>query len=77
MSLLTVENDYGYIIKIKDNNNLLSEDILKKLQNFKFEIYFNNCDCYYWIFDFKIDLVWFESTNIDMNENIIELNAFI
>ena len=77
MSLLTVENDYGYIIKIKDNNNLLSEDILKKLQNFKFVIYFNNCDCYYWIFDFKIDLVWFESTNIDMNENIIELNAFI
>ena len=77
MSLLTVENDYGYIIKIKDNNKLLSEDILKKLQNYEFEIYFNNCDCYYWIFDFKIDLVWFESTNIDMNKNIIELNAFI
>lgn len=77
MNLITIENEYGYIIKIEDKENLLNESIIKGLQSYKFEVYFNDLDCYYWIYDFKINSIWFELTHIDMNKCIIELNAYI
>lgn len=57
------------IITITDNENLLTDTIISKLQQYfktdKAVIYFNDITSKHWLFDFKIDNIWFSSTNMN------------
>lgn len=63
-----------YTLKIKDS--ISDQEIIKALKQYQFTVYWNDVDCYYWIFDFKINNVWFTSYKIDMDNKIIYLKQF-
>jgi len=65
-----------WAIEIIDNNDFLTNEIIKQLKQFRKPIYFNETNGKHWIFDFKIDNVWFESVQIDCNNMKILLNAY-
>ena len=60
-----------YTLKVK--GLILNRKIIKALNNYKFTIYWNDLECRYWIYDFKINNIWFTSEKIDMNNRIIYL----
>lgn len=65
----------NFTLKIK--GIILNRKIVKALKKYQFTIYWNDVDCYYWIFDFKINNIWFTSyKKIDMDKNIIYLKKF-
>lgn len=65
-----------WTFKVIDNHNLLNDNIINQLEQFKEHIYFNDISGKYWIFDFKIENVWFEALNIDCNNMTMTLNAY-
>ena len=65
-----------WTFKVIDNHNLLNDNIINKLKQFKEPIYFNDISGKHWIFDFKIENVWFEALNIDCNNITMTLNAY-
>jgi hypothetical protein len=46
-------------------NNTTLEKFKEFVQSNKFNIYFNDLGCYHWVFDFKIDDLWFSSQKIN------------
>lgn len=60
-----------FTLKIK--GLIFNKKIIKELENYNFTIYWNDLECYYWIFDFKINNIWFSSYKIDMDNKIIYL----
>lgn len=64
----------NYTLKIK--GIILNRKIVKALKKYQFTIYWNDVDCYYWIYDFKINNIWFATYKIDMNNKIIYLKRF-
>lgn len=70
------KNNFDYTFIVEDKENLLNDEIIEKLKAKDFTIYHNDLDCYYWIFDFKVNGVWFEATSINLVEHKIHLNAF-
>lgn len=72
---ITIKKE-GYQPVIKNNLHLLDSEIIEELKTKDYTIYFNDIDCYYWIYDFKINEVWFSAKNIDMNTETIELEVF-
>lgn len=64
----------NYTLKIKDIT--LDKETIKKLEEYQFTVYWNDVDCDYWIFDFKVNNIWFTSYKIDMNKKIIYLKKF-
>ena len=73
---VSLKNNAGYRIRIEDKNNLLTSSIIEAMQEINETIYFNEVDCNYWIMDFKIENIWFKSTEIDLNDKIIKFNCF-
>lgn len=63
-----------FTLKIK--GIILNKKIIKELKNYNFTIYWNDLQCNYWIFDFKINNIWFSSYKIDMNNKIISLKMW-
>ena len=63
-----------YTLKIK--GIIFNRKIIKLLKQYQFNIYWNDIDCNYWIFDFKLRDIWFTSYKIDMNNRIIYLKKF-
>jgi len=63
-----------YILKIK--GFIFNRKIIRVLKLYKFTVYWNDLDCNYWIYDFKISNIWFSSYKIDMNNKIIYLKKF-
>jgi hypothetical protein len=55
---------------------LVTESIIEQLKGFKDSIYFNDLSGKHWIFDFKIDNVWFEAREIDCCNMEMVLNAY-
>lgn len=70
------ETGKSWDIEIKDKDNLLTNNIIEQLKQFDKPIYFNNTNSKYWIFDFKIEDVYFESVNIDCCNMKMILNAY-
>lgn len=70
------ETSKSWKLKIIDDNNLLTNEITEQLKNFSEPIYFNDLTGKYWIFDFKINNVWFESKRINCNKMTMVLNAY-
>jgi len=60
-----------FTLKIK--GLIFNKKIINELKNYNFTIYWNDLECYYWIFDFKINNIWFSSYKIDMDNKIIYL----
>lgn len=60
-----------FTLKIK--GIIFNKKIINELKNYNFTIYWNDLQCYYWIFDFKINNIWFSSYKIDMDNKIIYL----
>ena len=85
-NIITVQGINNYTIdgteagtwtfKVIDNHNLLNDNIINKLEQFKEPIYFNDISAKHWIFDFKIENVWFEALNIDCCNMTMTLNAY-
>lgn len=73
---ISIKHNLGWEIKLTDKNNLLTGDTIEELKQMNHVIYWNDIDCKHWIFDFKINNVWFEAINIDMNNNKMTLNVF-
>lgn len=73
----TILTNYGYNFIIQDDNNLLTEEIVEMLKKYNATIYHNDLESYYWIFDFQLNNVWFESLNINLCTNTIILKAFV
>lgn len=63
-----------YTLKIK--GFIFNRKIIRVLKHYKFTIYWNDLECNYWIYDFKVNNVWFSSYKIDMNNKIIYLKKF-
>jgi hypothetical protein len=70
------ETGEGWTIEVIDKENLLNDAITDELKQFSETIYFNDTNGRYWIFDFSINNVWFESREIDCNNMHIILNAY-
>lgn len=60
-----------FILKVK--GLILNKKTINELKSYNFTIYWDNLECYYWVFDFKINNIWFSSYKIDMNNKIIYL----
>jgi len=60
-----------YTLKIK--GFIFNRKIINELKNYQFTIYWNDLESNYWIFDFKINNIWFSSYKIDMDNKIIYL----
>jgi hypothetical protein len=73
---LIIFNQNYWIINIIDNDNLVTSEISEELKKLNSTIYFNNQSSKYWIFDFKINDVWFEAIDIDMCSQDMTLNAY-
>jgi len=69
-----VIKNQNYKLKIK--GFIFNIDTIKQLKKYNFTIYWNDIDCYYWIYNFKINGIWFTSYKIDMNKRIIYLKKF-
>lgn len=65
-----------WTFKIIDKQNLLNDNIINLLKQFKEPIYFSDITSKHWIFDFQINGVWFEALNIDYNNMEMTLNAY-
>ena len=63
-----------YTLKIK--GLLFDRKIIRVLKQYRFIVYWNDLECNYWIYDFKINNIWFSSYKIDMNNKIIYLKKF-
>lgn len=63
-----------YTLKVK--GFILNRKIIRVLKQYRFVVYWNNIECNYWIYDFKINNIWFSSYKIDMNNKIIYLKKF-
>jgi len=63
-----------FTLKIK--GLIFNKKIINELKNYNFTIYWNDLECYYWIFDFKINNIWFSSYKIDMDNKIIYLQKW-
>lgn len=63
-----------YTLKVK--GFILNRKIIRVLKQYRFVAYWNNIECNYWIYDFKINNIWFSSYKIDMNNKIIYLKKF-
>ena len=63
-----------YTLKIK--GFIFNRKIIRVLKYYKFTVYWNDLDCNYWIYDFRISNIWFSSYKIDMNNKIIYLKKF-
>lgn len=63
-----------YTLKIK--GFIFNRKIIRALKHYKFTVYWNDLECNYWIYDFKIRNIWFSSYKIDMNNKIIYLKKF-
>ena len=63
-----------YTLKIK--GFIFNRKIIRVLKHYKFIVYWNDLECNYWIYDFKISNIWFSSYKIDMNNKIIYLKKF-
>ena len=63
-----------------DKDNLLTDTIITKLKQYfaadKATIYFNDTTCNHWMYDFKIDDVWFSSKSINNELTNIDLICF-
>lgn len=66
----------GWTLEVIDNNNLLNHNIIEQLKKINEAIYFSEITFKYWMFDFKINDVWFEALKIDVNNRKIVLNAY-
>ena len=78
------KNDYNFegsesgrwTFKIKDNIDLITDNIIDSIEKFDERIYFNNASGTYFIFDFKVDDVWIEAGNINCNDMTMDLVLF-
>ena len=61
-------------IKIKQGQELLTDEIKKGLEDFKEIIFFNDLSAKHWFFDYKINDVWIEGLKVDCNKMIIDIN---
>lgn len=75
-NVVTVKNDGDWILTISDPEQLITEDILGKLKKYDSVIYHNDLSSKLWIFDFKLENVWFESTKINAVKRTINLVIF-
>lgn len=66
--------DYKFILT--GEISLLDSEIIDKLKEVEFTVYWNDLECYYWTYDFEINEVWFSSSQIDNNNKIITLDIF-
>ena len=64
----------GYTLIIK--GFIFNKKIIRVLKQYRFVVYWNDIECNYWIYDFKINNIWFSSYKIDMNNKIIYLKKF-
>ena len=64
----------GYTLIIK--GFIFNRKIIRVLKQYRFVVYWNDLKCNYWIYDFKINNIWFSSYKIDMNNKIIYLKKF-
>lgn len=64
----------GYTLIIK--GFIFNRKIIRVLKQYRFVVYWNDVECNYWIYDFKINNIWFSSYKIDMNNKIIYLKKF-
>lgn len=64
----------GYTLIIK--GFIFNRKIIRVLKQYRFVVYWNDIECNYWIYDFKINNIWFSSYKIDMNNKIIYLKKF-
>ena len=64
----------GYTLIIK--GFIFNRKIVRVLKQYRFVVYWNDLECNYWIYDFKISNIWFSSYKIDMNNKIIYLKKF-
>ncbi|MDU3410056.1 hypothetical protein [Clostridium sp.] len=73
---MKVKNNYGYELNLVGAVEKIDNGIIEKLKQYDDTIYFNDLDSNYWMFDFKINDLWFSSKNIDLVKNKITLEVF-
>lgn len=74
--VIQFKNNADKLIKITDNNNLITTSIIDRLKEHLEPIYFNDLSCKHFMFDFQIDNIRLESININNELTVIELNAY-
>lgn len=73
---MKVKNNYGYELNLVGAVEKIDNGIIEKLKQYDDTIYFNDLDSNYWMFDFKINDLWFSGKNIDLVKNKITLEVF-
>ena len=74
----SIEHDEAgaWKIKIKQGQELLTDEIKKWLEDFKETIYFNDLSAKHWFFDYKINNTLVEGLNVDCNNMIIDIGLY-
>lgn len=73
---MTIQNKYGFTLHLSGDTQLLTDDTIEKLKDYDDTIFWNDSKCEHWMFDFKINDVWFEVREIDMSKQVMKINAF-
>ena len=73
---MKIENINGFTIKLKGQKELITDSIVEELKKINPTFYFQDNECYYWIFDFKINDVWFEMPHCTEIPKELILNVF-
>ena len=71
-----IKNDYGFKLTLTGEVEKLNNEIIEGLKKYNDTIYFNDLDSNNWMFDFKINNLWFSSKNIDLVKKEIVFEVF-
>jgi len=73
---MKIQNINGFEICLTGDISLITAEIEKELKEINPTIFFQDNECYYWIFDFKISGVWFEMPHQNTLTNVLPLKIF-
>lgn len=73
---MIIINKYGYKLELIGEVEKLNNEVIEMLKEYDDTIYFNNSNCKYWMFDFKLKDIWFSSENIDLVNKEITFKVF-
>lgn len=70
------KGDKTWKIEVTHGQELLTDEIVKALEDFKESIFFNETNSSYWFMDFKIKNVWVEGFKIDPANMFMKIGLY-
>lgn len=72
---MTIKNNSGWTFYIKGAIDKVTDKAIEGLKEYTINIYWNDLECYHWIFNFKLDNIWFENAEINCDD--LEMTLYV